>query len=122
MRGSRCRRSRSCSSVCPTCLRRMCPPAASSWLRSRTGPLDAWFSDRAAKEDDGAELAPLVAAGGWHEIRLQSPSAKTALTITARITRNPAILLPTAAPDYGIERPYRCKVLGIVLLNRGCGQ
>src|ERR1019366_2582201 len=90
MRGSRSRRSRSWSSLCPTCLRRMCPPAASSWLRSRTGP-DGRTSARSAIAEDGAELAPFVAGGGWHESRPHSPSGNTMRMITARIAESSVI-------------------------------
>src|SRR5271155_3557055 len=84
MFSSRCKRSRSCCSVCPTCLRRMCPPARSSWLRSRLGPRIEPEPVRGAAEVEGAipeeeEVAPfvlVVEAGGWHETRTQIASAK----------------------------------------------
>src|ERR1039458_2020274 len=101
----------------------MCPPAASSWLRSRTGPFVWWVSARAAIAEDGAELAPFVAAGGWHEIRPHIPSATTIRTITLRTVKTLVINTQTTAQSAGRScKVLACKVLGIVLLNRVCGQ
>src|ERR1700758_2729788 len=63
MFGSRCSRSRSWSSLCPACLRRVCPPASSSRVKSWRG------TDWNRWADDGA-LGPLaVSCGGrWHAI------------------------------------------------------
>ena len=105
----------------------MCPPAASSPVRSRAGLLVSQFPVRGVEVngaevrvvgEPGDESPTFPAGGGWHPRRAQKLSANTMRAFTARIPQNVAI----PPLNQRIERNLACKVLGIVLLNRVCGQ
>ena len=82
------------------------------------------LSARSAIAEDVAELAPFVAAGGWHEIRPHIPSAKTMRTYDREFRQIESSNSSHPTPDYAVQlrSVSPCKVLGIVLLNRVCGQ
>src|SRR6266446_6369734 len=107
---SRSRRSRSSSSVRPTCLRSTWPPAASSRLRSRGEPCQnsARTSSRLDAEVD--VLALLADCDDWQEI--DAPTSNNATTIQ---TGNLCAIPPR-------ETQFHLKHAEIVPLSMACEQ
>src|SRR5713226_10718187 len=111
---SRSRRSRSSSSVRPTCLRSTWPPAASSWVRSRAGPCHCSMRISFRRDAAGTAVSGLLAdCDDWQEVDPPISSA------AATQIRNRCVIPPRETQLLLILR-LRCSE--IVLLNRVCGQ